>query len=132
MRPLVVRGNVWRVVRVSPDDPFLIDRTGVPKLATTDIGTKTIRISKAVMPPLFDRVYLHEVTHAIMEEYGVTDILSQVTDGRQQVFVEELMAWLVETHAIEAIDAVSRSLGRPVCTDGICMGGYDGTNHTVA
>ena len=76
------------------------------------------------MPPLFDRVYLHEVTHAIMEEYGVTDILSQVTDGRQQVFVEELMAWLVETHAIEAIDAASRSLGRPVCTGGICMGGW--------
>lgn len=70
-----------------------------------------------VMPPMFDRVYLHEAAHAIMEESGVNDLL-----GRG-VYAEELLAWFLETHAIEVIDAVSMSLGRPVCVDGRCLGG---------
>jgi hypothetical protein len=122
MRPLVIRGQVWGVVRVSPGNPFLIDRTGVPRLATCDPVTKTIRISKAVPPDMFDQVYLHEVAHAIMEESGVSDLLSQLPDGRQQIIAEELLAWFLEHHAIEVIDAVSSSLGRRVCVNGACAG----------
>ena len=122
-RPLVIRGKVWRVVRVMPGDPFLIDRTGVPRLATTDPLTKTIRISREVMPPLLDKVYLHEVAHAIMVESGLSELLPAATDDREQIFAEELLAWFLESHAIEAVDAVNRSLGRPVCVDGTCIGG---------
>lgn len=114
MGPLIIRGQVWRVVRVSPGDPFLIDRTGVPKLATADPSTKTIRISKAVPVSMFDQVYLHEAAHAAMTEADVTDLLSPAT--------EELIAWFMESHAIEVVDAVSSSLGRRVCVDGLCMG----------
>lgn len=119
-RPLVIGGNVWRVIRVTPGDPFLIDRTGEPKLATTDPATKTIRISTAVPLSMYDRVFLHEAAHAAMVEAGVTDLLSSVTAGRKLVFLEELLAWFLESHSIEVIDAVSRSLGRPVCVDGLC------------
>lgn len=123
MGPLIARGRVWRVVRVSPDDPLLMDRTGIQRIATADPASKVIRISWDVMPPLFDQVYLHEATHAIMEEAGVNDLLLQLPDERQQVLAEELLAWFLEHHAIEVIDAVSRSLGRPVCIDGTCLGG---------
>jgi len=114
VRPLVIRGHAWRVVRVSPDDPLLIDRTGMPKLATTDPTTKTIRISNAIMPPLFDKVYLHEASHAAMEEAGVNDLLAG------DVLTEELLAWFLENHGIEVVHAVSTSLGRPVCVSGLC------------
>ena len=123
MRPLTIGNHVWRVVRVSPGDPLLMDRTGRMTIATTDPTTRTIRISKAVMPPLFDQVYLHEAAHAMMVEAGVPDLLQRLTDGRWQVLMEELVAWFLETHAIQVIDAVSASLGRPVCVDGRCMGG---------
>lgn len=123
MGPLIARGHVWRVVRVSPDDPLLMDRTGVRRIATADPASKVIRISWDVMPPFFDQVYLHEATHAIMEEAGVNDLLSQLPYERQQVMAEELLAWFLETHAIEVIDAVSSSLGRPVCVAGTCIGG---------
>ena len=75
------------------------------------------------MPPMFDRVYIHEAAHAIMEEAGVNDLLRRLTDDRQQVVAEEILAWFLERHAIEVVDAVSRSLGRPVCVDGTCLGG---------
>lgn len=40
----------------------------------------------------------------------------------QQVLAEETLAWFLERHAIEVIDAVSASLGRMVCVDGTCIG----------
>lgn len=108
---------------MSPGDPFLMDRTGVLRIATADPSEKVIRISNAVMPPLFDKVLIHEAAHAMMEEAGVSDLLAQAADERQQVFAEELLAWFLETHAIEVVDAVSRALGRKVCVDGTCLGG---------
>ena len=98
-----------------------MDKTGAMRVATTDPATRTIRISMDVMPPLLDRVFLHEATHAIMEDAGVNDLLRRLPDDRLQVLAEESVAWLLETHAIPVVDAVSRSLGRPVCMDGICV-----------
>jgi len=121
MEPLVIRGQSWRVVRVLPGDPLLIDRTGVMRLATTDPVLKVIRISMEVLPPMFDQIYIHEAAHAMMVESGVADTLSQLPDERQHVIAEEMLAWFLESHAIEVIDAVSRSLDRPVCVRGLCV-----------
>lgn len=106
-----------------PGDPLLIDRTGTSTIATTDPLRKVIQISTSVPLSMFDRVYLHEVAHAIMDETGVTKLLSAVSDRDRRILLEETLAWFLETHAIEAIDAASRSLGRPVCVDGTCIGG---------
>lgn len=122
MGPLIIGGQLWRVVRVSPGDPFLIDRTGTPTIATADPVSKTIRISESVQLPLFDQVLVHEAAHAAMEEAGINALLSQLAEGRQQVLAEELLAWFLETHAVEVISAVNESLGRPVCVDGTCIG----------
>ena len=75
------------------------------------------------MPHLFDQVYLHEASHAMMEDVGVNDFLQRLPDKRQQVLAEEMLAWFLEHHAIEVIDAVSASLGRPACVSGLCMRG---------
>jgi hypothetical protein len=123
MGPLIARGHVWRVVRVSPDDSLLVDRTGTHTIATADPTSKVIRISTSVPLSMLDRVLMHEAAHAMMEEAGVNDLLSRLPDERQQVLAEELLAWFLETHAIEVIDAVSSSLGRPVCVAGTCIGG---------
>lgn len=71
---------------------------------------------------MFDQVYLHETAHAIMEESGVSELLEQLPDDRQQILAEELLAWFMEHNGIEVIDAVSSSLGRKVCVDGTCLG----------
>lgn len=75
------------------------------------------------MPPMFDQVYLHEAAHAMMDEVNATELLAQATDDRNQILAEETLAWFLERHAIELIDAVSISLGRPVCINGMCLGG---------
>ena len=120
MQPLVIGDHVWGVIRVSPGDPLLVDRTGTRRVATTDPANRVIRISEEVMPPLYDRVLLHEAAHATMVEHGVTDLLSQLPTA-WRIATEELLAWFLETHGLEVVDAVSASLGRGVCVDGICL-----------
>lgn len=122
MRPFVVNGEVWRVVRVPAGDPSLIDRTNTPRLATTDPAMRTISVLGSLTPPLLDRVLLHEIAHAVTASWGLLGRMRSVVPARSWVSVEEWAAQLVEGHAIEAVAAASRSLGRPVCVDGTCMG----------
>lgn len=122
MRPFVINGDVWGVVRVPAGDPSLVDRTGTPRLATTDPATRTIFVLDSVMPPLLDRVMLHEVAHAITVSWRLLGRVRSAVPASSWVPVEEWAAQLVEGHAIEAVAAASRSLGRPVCVEGACMG----------
>lgn len=120
MRPFVINGDVWRVIRVPAGDPSLIDRTGCAKLAVTDALDRTVYVRKDLVPPLLDRVVLHEVAHAITVSWG---LLPEVRSGVMRgdiIDVEEWAAQLVENHAMEAVQAARRALGRPVCVRGLC------------
>jgi hypothetical protein len=121
MRPFVTNGEVWGVVRVPAGDPRLVDRTGQARLATTDPRTRVISISEGVVPPLLDRVLLHEVGHAITMSWGLLPRMRSEALRGNLVGVEEWAAQLVENHAIEAVMAASEALGRPVCVRGNCL-----------
>lgn len=122
MGPFVANGEVWRVVEVSPDDPRLVDRAGMLRVATTDPSTRTVHVSRAVPPPLLDRVLVHEAAHAITISHGLLDSLRAAVPEPYWVPVEEWAAQLVENHGLEAAEAASQALGRPVCVYGRCHG----------
>ena len=106
--PVIINGELWRVITVSSDSPALIDWTGQRRLATTDYESKAIRLSTNIQPPLLDQVLLHEVAHAVIRPLG----LPRVEDER--------VAQIVERHAIEATVIASEALGRPLCIRGFC------------
>lgn len=120
MYPFVINGDVWRVVRVPAGDPSLIDRTGTPRLAVTDSADMTVYVRDDLVPPLLDRVMLHEVTHAITVSWGLLPRVRSDALRGDLVGVEEWAAQLVENHAMEAVQAARRALGRPVCVRGLC------------
>ena len=120
MRPFVVNGRLWRVVAAPPDDPRLIDRTGVRRIATADPSTYTVTVSREVQPPLLDRVMVHEAAHAVTMSYGLLDSLHDMVPRDKRVQVEEWAVELVEKFGIEALALASESLGRPVCVRGLC------------
>ena len=120
MRPITVNGYVWRVARVSPGDPRLIDREGIRTVGTADPLTMTIHISDALVPPYLDRVLLHEVAHAVAISHGLLDGLHGGLPQRYWVPTEEWAAQLMENHAIEAAVLASESIGRPLCIGGFC------------
>jgi hypothetical protein len=121
MRPFIVGGELWLVRRVPGWDPRLVDRTGNARLATTDPVTRTVSIHEGVMPPLLDRVLLHEVAHAVTISRGLLGRMRAAVPEGSWVPVEEWAAQLMEGHAIEAIEAARTALGRPVCVDARCL-----------
>ena len=121
MRLIVVNGDVWRVVRVPAGDPRLIDRTGTERMATTDQRTRTIHISNEIVPPLLDRVLLHEISHAITVSHGLLEPLRKSIPTEAWVPSEEWAVQLLENHAIEALRLSRQVLGRPVCVRGECF-----------
>ena len=120
MRPFVINGDVWRVASVPAGDPSLIDRTDTPRLAVTDSMDRTIYVRDDLLPPLLDRVMLHEVAHAITVSWGLLPQVRSDASRGDTIGVEEWAAQLVENHAMEAVQAARRALGRPVCVRGLC------------
>lgn len=121
MRPFTANGQVWRVIRVPAGDPSLVDRTDTVRLATTNPATRVISIDEAVVPPLLDKVLLHEIAHAITLSWGMLPGLHNKALRGDLTGLEEWSAQLIENHAIEAIQAASDVLGRPVCIYGSCL-----------
>ena len=120
MRPFVVNGELWGVARVPAGDPRLIDRTDTPRLAVTDAHDRMVYVRDDLMPPLLDRVMLHEVAHAITVSWGLLPKVRSDALRGDLVGVEEWAAQLVENHAMEAVQAARRALGRPICVRGLC------------
>lgn len=105
----MINGEIWQVIRAYPGSPLLVDKTGSRRIGTASGMTRTIAISSDIMPPLLDRVLLHEVAHAIMWPYDLPDDL------------DEYLAQVIEHHAVEASAIASQSLGRPICVKGYCL-----------
>jgi hypothetical protein len=120
VRPFVINGDVWRVIRVPAGDPSLIDRTGGAKLAVTDSLDRAIYVRDDLVPPLLDRVMLHEAAHAITVSWGLLPKVRSDALRGDIIGVEEWAAQLVENHAMEAVQAARRALGRPICVRGLC------------
>lgn len=121
MRPFVINGDVWGVARVPAGDPRLIDRTDTPRLAVTDPSERMVYIREDLRPPLLDRVVLHEVAHAVTVSWGLLPRVRSDTLRGDVIGVEEWAAQLVENHAMEAVQAASEALGRPICVRGLCV-----------
>ena len=121
MRPITINGDVWGVVRVPAGDPSLVDRTDTLRLGTTNPATKTIHLSSELVPPLLDRVLLHEVAHAVTISWGLLPRMRSEALRGDLTALEEWSAQLVENHAIEAVRAASEALGRPLCIRGDCV-----------
>lgn len=107
---------------VPPVDVRLVDRTGHARLGTTDPVARAIWLDARLRPPMLDRVLLHEVAHAITVSRGLLPSFGKMVAAGDRVAAEEWSAQLLEGHAIEAVDAASAVLGRPVCVDGRCLG----------
>jgi len=116
----MIDDDVWIINTVTPTNPALVDRTGKLRIATTDPVSKVISISSNVVPPLLDRVLLHEVAHAITISRGLLPSLRGSISEEDWIAAEEWSAGLLENYGIEASILASESLDRPLCVRGYC------------
>lgn len=120
MTEIVLNGDPWGVLRVPAGAPSLVDGGGVERLGTTDPVRRLIAVRNDLVPPMLDRVMLHEVAHAVSVSWGMLPTARKALRGDISL-ADEFVAQLIENHAVEAIVATSAALGRPVCIGGVCV-----------
>lgn len=86
-----MNGYDWKVVRVSPNNPLLIDRTGLLTVATTIPSLQTIYISSAINGRFEERVLAHELSHVAMFSYYLVDDLYSVVQSENRLEAEEMI-----------------------------------------
>lgn len=75
MKSFFVNGNQWKIQFVNSKSKYLVDRTGVIRVATTDPQLNTIFLSKRLYGDFLKTVLIHEITHVVLWEY---DIISRI------------------------------------------------------
>lgn len=89
MRSFYLNGYLWNIQIVNPFESELIDRTNIPRVATTDPLTHTIYLSNELRGDFLEKVLLHELGHAIMISYNLLEDIHRMSNPRNWIDIEE-------------------------------------------
>lgn len=106
-----MNGYFWRVQRVPPDSPKLIDRTGERRVATTDPEEQCIFLSEHLSGSFLNTVLLHELGHCIMLSYGLILTLRSRLPEYLWIPAEEWCCNLIADYGEEIFEKANKILG---------------------
>lgn len=111
MKNFIMNGYFWRVLRVPPDSPMLVDRTGLARVATTDPQTQCVYISDQIEGDFLHRVLLHELGHVVMLSYGLILTLRSRLPEYLWIDAEEWCCNLIADYGAEIFSKAYQVLG---------------------
>lgn len=106
-----MNGVSWRVVRVSPSDPVLVDRTGAMTVATTDPSTLTVYVSSELGGRFLGRVLVHEIAHCAIFSFGLVDDIHRMCHPAYWIEAEEWVCNFLADYGTMVFDAAYSVLG---------------------
>lgn len=89
MEHFMMNGYFWNIKRVDPSSPFLVDRTGNQRVATTDPRTRCVYLSDELEGDFLDTVLLHELGHCVMFSYNLISEIHSFVDEENWIEAEE-------------------------------------------
>lgn len=106
-----MNGYLWRVLRVSPHSPYLIDRTDQVRVATTDSRTCTVYLSNDLEGEFLTTVLLHELGHCVIFSYGLLDDIHSVVDPEYWIEAEEWVCNFIADYGRQVFQIAQKTLG---------------------
>lgn len=103
-----VNGDEWKVRFVEPHSITLIDRSGIFRLATTDVNVKTVYLSDRLTGAYLEKVLRHEVGHCVMHSYGLTELLHNIVKPAYWIDAEEWLCNYLTDYGIEILEIVDK------------------------
>lgn len=100
-----MNGYLWRVCFVSPNDPMLVDRTGIMTVATTDPSTLCVYISNAIHGSFLVRVLIHELGHCAIFSFGLADDIHKMTYPEYWIEAEEWVCNFIADYGLTIFNA---------------------------
>lgn len=114
MERFYLNGIPWTVYYVSADCPYLVDRTGSKRLATTDIRLGEIYIYEGLSGELLRRVTVHEIGHAALASFGLLDDLSRYVKPQYLIEAEEWVCNLLADYSLDILQKSEAVLGNEI------------------
>ncbi len=84
-----MNGYVWRICFVDPKDPYLMDRTGRLRVATTDPETRIIFLSNDLNGSFLEKVLVHEIGHCALFSFHLVDDIHRMVRPEYWIEAEE-------------------------------------------
>ncbi len=106
-----MNNRYWRVEFVEPESPYLIDRTGTYRLATTDPMTNHIYLSSVLYGDDLRTVLLHELGHCVMVSYGLVGHIHRMVRPEYWIEIEEWVCNFIADYGYEIFQTASDILG---------------------
>lgn len=106
-----MNGYFWRVKFVDPNSDFLVDRTRLLRVATTDPSTGCIYLSKALKGDFLNRVLIHELGHCAMFSFHLLDDIHKMTKREYWIEAEEWVCNFIADYGLKIFAIASSVLG---------------------
>ena len=84
-----MNGYVWRICFVDPKNPYLMDRTGSLRVATTDPETRIIFLSNDLSGSFLEKVLVHEIGHCALFSFHLVDDIHRMVRPEYWIEAEE-------------------------------------------
>lgn len=91
MREIVLNNVKWHVIRVPPNNPYLVDRSNVLTIGTTDPISRCIYIADNLYGELEKKVIAHEIGHAVCFSYGLLNEIHRYCYPEHWIDMEEFI-----------------------------------------
>lgn len=111
MSGFVVNGYLWHLILVNPKSDKLVDRTGRPRLGTTDPNTRCVYLSRELKGDFLATVLTHELGHVAMFSYGLLDGLHRLVPFEHWIEAEEWICNFIADYGSE-IQTIAHRLMR--------------------
>lgn len=111
MNSFHMNGYLWRVKFVNPNSDYLVDRTGLSRVATTDPNTWTIYLSNALEGDFLNRVLVHELGHCVMISFNLLDDIHRMVKPDYWYEAEEWVCNFIADYGLKIFSIAYSILG---------------------
>lgn len=96
---------------VNPRSGYLVDRSGVIRLATTDPASNTVYLSRALYGDMLYRVLIHEIGHCAILSFNLLDDIHAMVYPEYWVAAEEWVCNFIADYGLKIFSAAYHILG---------------------
>lgn len=111
MNTFSMNGDSWSVIRVSRNDPMLVDRTNTRTVGTTDPVTKTVYLSLDLSGDFLIRVLIHELGHCALISFGLIDDIHRMCYPDCWIEAEEWVCNFIADYGFKIFSSAYKTLG---------------------
>ena len=111
MDRFIVNGYLWKVHTVNPRSHYLVDRSGVLTVATTDPATLCVYLSADLQGDFKKRVLAHELGHVFCFSYHLLQEIHACCYPERAIEMEEFICNFVADYEENLFSITYRILG---------------------